>query len=154
MSFSPFVRLLSEKFADENGILYFDYQHVDIDRNDIRKWISVRIRWQEGDISYGGSPWHGIVSERRNYDMQRVFFEFLDGQQPHQLVFYDFHSPYGIPQALLFYQVGPFCWRAKHRKGATLYLVLRKDHETGRVPIAESNVAIALDDITRDWEVV
>ena len=63
-------------------------------------------------------------------------------------------SSLGIPQALLFYQVGPFCWRAKHRKGATVYLVLRKDHETGRVPIAESNVAIALDDITRDWEVV
>ena len=156
-------RLLVADHADDNGIVRFDYHHHDEARGDVRKWVTLLARIYHQDCCYIGASglrtaWHGFVAERYRFDSRRVIFENPPpGRSPiHQLLFQDLHSFFGIEQDLLFTQAGPFCWRATHRRGASVHIVLRSPERRVPVPVPLAQFAIPiplpdLPDRDDDW---
>ena len=61
----------------------------------------------------------GLVEERN------PFGNFLLGQSRHHITMQDIHSRWGIPQLIVFMQVGPARWTGWHRNHDLVQLLLR-----------------------------
>ena len=124
----PRQTLLHQKFATHDSVLDFDYKHSHAVMGDVRKWVKVSVYLNDMKLDYQNvsgertGP-HGEVAERNHFS-EKSHLE-LRGHE-HQILFRDFHSPHGYEQNMLFIQVGPYTWKAKHRTGALVWIVLRK----------------------------
>ena len=123
-------KLFSEQYQTSPGIVSFWYWHagraeatIDVDiRTGLVRYVS-----QAGN----SSDWvlESDVVERN------CFPGYIDGHPKHGIRFFDIHSKFGVPQHIVFKQVGPYTWTGKHRTGVVCTLILRRandEHEGKR----------------------
>ena len=122
--------LFCQKYATRgslpNGVLDFDYKHINELTGEDRKWVKVSVYLRDMTLDYENvsrehSGSHGNALERGVFSKTSHL-----GVSRHQILFQEFHSPHGFEQNQQFTQVGPLTWKGKHRTGAVFFLVLRK----------------------------
>ena len=122
--------LFCQKYATRgslpNGVLDFDYKHINELTGEDRKWVKVSVYLRDMTLDYENvsrehSGSHGNALERGVFSNTSHL-----GVSRHQILFQEFHSPHGFEQNQQFTQVGPLTWKGKHRTGAVVFLVLRK----------------------------
>ena len=99
--------------------MVFDYRHEG--RND----VVVVVYINEMKLNYRNHSgfWtgvHGRCSEENPFDGN------YSGQVVHQIEFHGLQAPNGIPQSLLFKQIGEYVWKATHRNGQSITISLQR----------------------------